>query len=481
MLWRIFWSENLGAIGTVPLFPRNKKNEAKEPSLCFTLNEVLPMNKIEITSVEENSIAHELGIEAGDFLVSINGQKIQDVFDYRFHCADSEILLEIEKKNGDRWQFEIEKDEAEDLGIEFASPLLDEERSCRNKCIFCFIDQLPKGLRESLYFKDDDARLSFLFGNYITATNLPDSEIDRIIRYRMSPVNISVHTTNPELRVKMLNNRFAGDILDKIRRFTSAGITVNTQIVVCPGINDGEELDRTIRDLTSLGPQLHSISVVPVGLTKFRDGLPELKPFDRDKAIEVGDQVENWQNRLLKKYNSRIVYLADEIYIMAGREFPPPEAYEDFPQIENGVGMVSSFMQEIEEALEDMKASGFEWTGERTVSVATGVLVYDCFKRIVSSVEKALRGLKINVYKVRNTFFGESITVTGLLTGCDLIRELKGKTLGEKLYLGRNMFRSGTDVMLDDVSANELERKLGVKVQIVDTNGHAFIDALVRK
>jgi len=439
------------------------------------------MNKIEITYVEKNSIAHELGIEAGDFLVSINGQEIEDVFDYRFHCADSEILLEVEKKDGERWQVEIDKDESEDLGIEFASPLLDDERSCRNKCIFCFIDQLPKGMRDTLYFKDDDARLSFLFGNYITTTNLSDKEIDRIIRYHMSPVNISVHTTNPELRIKMLNNRFAGDVMDKIRKFTSAGITVNTQIVVCPGINDGEELDRTIRDLTGLCPQLHSVSVVPVGLTKFRDGLPELKPFNRDIAIEVMEQVEKWQSRLLKEYDSRVVYLADEIYIMAGRELPPYEDYEDFPQIENGVGMVSSFTQEVEEALEDLEATRPGAVVEKTVSVATGVLVYDHFKRIASSIEKAIRGLKINVYKVRNTFLGESITVTGLLTGCDLVRELTGKDLGKKLYLSRNMFRSGTDVMLDDVSTTELEEKLGVKVQIVDTNGHAFIEALVQK
>ncbi len=439
------------------------------------------MRKIEITSIQENSIAQELGIEAGDFVLSINSQEILDVFDYRFYCADSKILLEIEKKNGERWQLDIEKDEMEDLGLEFANSLLDDEKSCRNKCVFCFIAQLPKGMRKSLYFKDDDARLSFLFGNYITMTNLSEDEIDRIIRYHMSPVNISVHTTNPELRTRMLNNRFAGDVLEKIRKFTSANITVNTQIVVCPGLNDGQELDRTIKDLTDLCPQLHSISVVPVGLTRYREGLPKLKPFDKETANKVIDQVEKWQNKLLNKYNSRVVYLADEIYIMAERDLPPIEAYEDLPQIENGVGMVTSFLYETEEALKDLEETDLYGIGEKTVSIATGVSFYDHFKKITSLIEKAVKGLKIKVYKVENTFFGKGVTVTGLLTGCDLIRELSGKALGEKLLLSKNMFKSGTKVLLDDVSAHEIEEKLGVKIQIVDTNGQAFIDALVPK
>ncbi len=439
------------------------------------------MHKIEITSIQDDSIAQELGIEAGDFVLSINGQEIKDVFDYRFYCADSEIVLEIEKKSGENWQFEIEKDESEDLGLDFANSLLDEEKSCRNNCVFCFIDQLPKGMRETLYFKDDDARLSFLFGNYITTTNLSEEEIDRIIRYHMSPVNVSVHTTNPELRKKMLNNRFAGDVLEKVKRFTSAGIVVNTQIVLCPGLNDGRELDRTITELTDLGPQLYSISVVPVGLTKYREGLTQLRPFNKEIANNLIDQIEYWQEKLLKKYDSRVVYLADEIYIMAGRPLPPIEAYEDFPQIENGVGMVTSLSYEVEEALRDLKKAGNYNIGEKTISIATGVSVYEQFKRITSLIEKTIKGLKIIVYKVENTFFGKGVTVTGLLTGCDLIRELSGKELGEKLLLSKNMFRAGTDVMLDDISADQLEEKLGVKIQIVDTNGQAFIDVLVQK
>lgn len=440
------------------------------------------MHKIRISAIQSGSIAEELGIEAGDLLLSINGCEIKDIFDYRYHIADSEISVEIEKKNGDVWQLEIEKDEAEDLGLEFENSLIDEEKSCRNKCIFCFIDQLPKGMRDTLYFKDDDARLSFLFGNYITMTNLSDSEIDRIIRYRMSPVNISVHTTNPELRKKMLNNRFAGDVLEKIRRFTSNGITVNTQIVLCPDVNDGKELDRTIEDLTNLHPYLHSISVVPVGLTKFREGLYQLRPFDKEMAQNVVEQVESWQNKLLGKFNSRIVYLADEFYILAGRSIPPYHDYEDFPQIENGVGMVASFIQEFDDAIKEItyrSADSHIDIKFKKVSIATGMLVYNHIRDIAERIEKEL-GVKVLVYPVENTFFGKNITVTGLLTGYDLMRELKGKDLGERLLLSRNMFRAGTGVMLDDVTCDELEDKLGVKIQIVDNCGQALIDALVQ-
>ncbi|MGI6084496.1 MAG: DUF512 domain-containing protein [Acetivibrionales bacterium] len=437
------------------------------------------MQRIEISNIQEYSIAQELGIEPGDFLVSINGQEIHDIFDYRFFCTDTRLILEIQKKNGENWQFDIEKDENEDLGIEFTASLLDEEKSCRNKCIFCFIDQLPKGMRETLYFKDDDARLSFLYGNYITMTNLSDDEIDRIIRYRMSPVNISVHTTNPELRIKMLNNRFAGDILEKIERYTSQGIIVNSQIVVCPGINDGKELDRTIKDLTSLAPALHSISVVPVGLTRYRENLPRLTPFDKDSAIKVINQVEGWQKILLKQYGSRIVYLADELYILAGIPLPGYEEYEDFPQIENGVGMVASFSYEVKEALKEYEGKKAPINKESTVSIATGISVFENFKKITENIESCIEGLKINVYPVENVFFGSGVTVTGLLTSGDLLRELVNKDLGEKLLLCKNMFRAGTNVMLDDMTADELESRLGVKIQLVDADGQAFIDALV--
>lgn len=444
------------------------------------------MHKIEISGVQNGSIAEELNIESGDYLVSINGNTIKDVFDYRFYCSDSELTLEIEKKNGELWQIEIEKDEMEDLGLEFTHSLLDEEKSCHNKCVFCFIDQLPKGMRETLYFKDDDARLSFLFGNYITMTNLDNEEINRIIRYRMSPVNVSVHTTNPELRKKMLNNRFAGDILEKIQRFTSNGITVNSQIVLCPDLNDGSELDKTIEDLTALYPELHSISVVPVGLTRYREGLAHLKAFDKESAQSVVDQVEFWQKRLLEKYGTRIVYLADELYILAGRALPDYGDYEDFPQIENGVGMVTSLIYEVNEALEDYLETSKKGSDKRhalagkTVSIATGVSVFPYMKGIAEKIESTIDRLRINVYPVENAFFGGAVTVTGLLTGCDLLRTLGDKELGDKLLLSRNMFKAGTATLLDDITADQLEEKLGVKIQIVDNSGQALIDSLVQ-
>ena len=435
------------------------------------------MHKIEIAGIQKGSIAEELGIETGDVLISINEIPIKDVFDYRFYCTDSQITVEIEKKNGDRWLYDIEKDEAEDLGLDFENSLLDEEKSCRNNCVFCFIDQLPKGMRDTLYFKDDDARLSFLFGNYITMTNLTDEEIDRIIRYRMSPVNVSVHATNPELRKKMLNNRFAGDILEKVQRFTKSGITVNTQIVLCPDLNDGEELDRTIGDLAPLYPELHSISVVPVDLTRFREGLAPLKAFDKERAGKVVAQIYGWQERLLKEHQSRIVYLADELYILAEQELPPFDAYEDFPQIENGVGMVASFAYEVDEALAELRPQ--KRTAGKTVSIATGVSVYQHMKDIAGRIEKET-GIKILLYPVENDFFGRGVTVTGLLTGSDLLRELKGKELGERLLLSKNMFKAGTATMLDDITAGRLEKELGVEIQIVDNSGQAFVDTLVQ-
>ena len=437
------------------------------------------MRKIQIAGVQPGSIAEELGIEAGDFMVSINGNEIKDVFDYRFFCADAELTLEIEKKDGGTWQYEIEKDEAEDLGLDFANSLLDEETCCRNKCVFCFIDQLPKGMRETLYFKDDDARLSFLFGNYITMTNLSEEEIDRMVRYRMSPINISVHTTNPELRKRMLNNRFAGNILEHVKRFTTQGITVNSQIVLCPGLNDGAELDRTLKDLAALYPELHSISVVPVGLTRHREGLYPLTPFTGEIARLVVSQVEHWQKELLKKFGSRVVYLADELYILAEKALPPYEEYEDFPQIENGVGMLSSFSYEIDEALEAL--SGHKVAPRYAeVSLAVGVSVYSFLKEIASRIEAIVPGLSIHIYPVENTFFGTGVTVTGLLTGYDLLRELKGKNLGERLLLSQSMFRAGTETLLDDRTLHELEQELGINILIVDNNGQALMDTLVK-
>ncbi|HPP36851.1 MAG TPA: DUF512 domain-containing protein, partial [Clostridiales bacterium] len=331
--------------------------------------------KIVITNVQPNSAATDAGIEPGDLLLSVNGQHITDIFDYRFLTADSNLLVEIEKKNGDIWEIEIEKDEYEDLGLEFEDPLISEAKHCANKCLFCFIDQLPKGMRETLYFKDDDSRLSFLNGNYVTLTNMKRNELERIVRYRMTPVNVSVHTTNPGLRVKMLGNRFAGDVLDKIRILTDGGINVNAQIVLCRGLNDGPELDRTLSELSALWPGMASISVVPVGLTKWREGLYPLEPFTAAEACEVLAQVGEWQKKFLDEFGTRLVYAADEFYIKAGAELPAYEEYEDFPQIENGVGMMKQFMYEFDDFL-DTNGSMLDsrWNGEppRTGRIATG-------------------------------------------------------------------------------------------------------------
>ncbi|HHW49749.1 MAG TPA: DUF512 domain-containing protein, partial [Clostridiaceae bacterium] len=402
-----------------------------------------------IDVVQPDSIAEDAGIEPGDKLLSINGQKIKDIFDYRFLTTEEKLVLCIEKRDGEIWEVEIEKEQYEDLGIEFENPMIDDATSCTNKCIFCFIDQLPKGMRKTLYFKDDDARLSFLTGNYVTLTNIDNSQIDRIIRYKMSPVNVSVHTTNPGLRVFMLNNRFAGDVLDKIKKLTDGGIIVNCQIVLCKGINDGDELDRTIADLGSLYPGVRSVSVVPVGITKYRDGLYKLEPFDKESSNIVINQIADWQKDFLKKYGTRLVYAADEFYIMAGLELPKYEEYEDFPQLENGVGLIALFRQEFYEHLENLNVKVPE-NYRRNVSIATGVLGYRYIKKMAEDLEKRIENLKINVYEIKNSFFGENVTVTGLLTGADIVSQLSGKELGDVLLISRSTLKAGEDLLLDD-------------------------------
>ncbi|NLM11856.1 MAG: DUF512 domain-containing protein [Clostridiaceae bacterium] len=435
------------------------------------------MSNLKITEVYAGSIAEEAGIEAGDILLSINGEHIVDVFDYRFLTSEEVILLEVMKPDGNILRVDIEKDEFEDIGLGFENPLLDEEKSCRNKCIFCFIDQLPKGMRESLYYKDDDARLSFLFGNYITMTNMKQEDLDRIIRYRMSPVNVSVHTTNPELRVKMLNNRFAGDILSKMKILADSGITLNAQIVLCRDINDGKELDRTLSDLSSLMPVLDSISVVPVGVTKFRDGLAILRPFDRDSAIKVIAQVEQWQRFFLNKTGSRRVFLSDEWYLMSDTPLPHYTHYEAFPQIENGVGMVASFIEQFDVALSQEKSRPID----KTVSIATGILAEKVLSEIAERTEKHFPGLKILVYPIENNFFGKTITVSGLLTGIDIKTQLSGKYLGDILLLPSNMFRAGTDIFLDDLSMEELASSLHVGIRKVSTDGGELLKQLLNR
>ena len=433
---------------------------------------------IPVKSILPGSIAEEAGIEAGDSILSINGEKIKDIFDYRFLIADENLMLEILKQDGEIWEIEIEKEEYEDLGIEFESLMIDDAKSCKNKCVFCFIDQLPKGMRDTLYFKDDDSRLSFFMGNYVTLTNMSFDDIDRIIKYRMSPINVSVHTTNPDLRVFMLKNKNAGDVLLKIQKLIDGGIEINCQIVLCLGINDGEELDRSISELGSLYPGVNSISVVPVGITKHRDGLSDLKPYNMESSIKVIEQIEDWQMSFLKKFGSRITYIADEFYIMAGREIPDYETYEDFPQIENGVGLIATLKQEFLEGLEELDV---ELTEQRTVSIATGVSPYKYIREMAGILKDKYKCLNIDIYKIENSFFGKNVTVTGLLTGQDIIEQLKDKKLGDELLISKSMLRSGEQVFLDDYTVSDLEERLNVKINIVENSGKDFIAKVIGK
>ncbi|MEZ3435026.1 MAG: DUF512 domain-containing protein [Lachnospiraceae bacterium] len=428
-----------------------------------------------IKEIEPGSIAMELGIEPGDRLLSINDMEIEDVFDYHFYVNDEELTLLIEKPDGEQWELQIEKDYEEDLGLIFEQGLMDEYRSCKNKCIFCFIDQMPEGMRDTLYFKDDDSRLSFLQGNYVTLTNMSDYDIERIIRYHLEPINISFQTTNPKLRCKMLHNRFAGEALKKVDRLFRAGIEMNGQIVLCKGVNDGEELERSIRDLSEYIPCLRSVSVVPVGLTKYREGLYPLEPFIKEDAEDVLQTIHRWQEKLYARHGLHFIHAGDEWYILAGEEMPEAERYDGYLQLENGVGMLRLLMDEFEEAYRFLKGD----TKERCVSVATGYLAYPYIRRMAERIMEKCPALRVHVYPVRNDFFGELITVSGLITGKDLIRQLKGKPLGERLLLPCSMFRSGETVFLDDITIEDVKEALQVEADIVKSSGQDFIEAVL--
>lgn len=435
------------------------------------------MSELIISGIQDGSIAQEAGVEPGDRLISMNGQSVLDVFDYRFLSADEQVLLKVMKPDGEILEVDIAKDEWEDLGLIFEKPLMDEEKSCRNKCVFCFIDQLPEGMRPSLYYKDDDARLSFLYGNYVTMTNMDQAELERIVRYRMSPVNVSVHTTNPELRAYMLNNRFAGELVSKMKYLADNDIQLNAQIVLCRGINDGKELDRTLNDLAELLPALNSISVVPVGLTRYRSRLPVLAPFDSVSAIEVIAQIDQWQKKFLEETGSRKVYLSDEWYLMSGTDLPDYHHYEDFPQIENGVGMAAEFLQGFGEALKKCRKKPVE----RTISLVTGVLAEKILKEAAMMAEKSFPGLRVLVYPIKNNFFGNTVTVTGLLTGTDIREQLWGRPLGDTLLMPSNMFRAGTEILLDDITADEIGQALQVTTKKVNADGASFLKALLKR
>ena len=429
---------------------------------------------VRIYQVKSGSIAQQKGISAGDTLHTINGNPIQDVLDYDFYAADPKLKLELEKPDGKRQILRIRKEEYEDLGLEFETYLIDREHSCRNDCIFCFVNQMPKGMRESLYFKDDDARLSFLFGNYVTLTNMPESEIDRIIKMHISPINISVHTTNPELRAAMMHNRFAGESLAYLEKLAKAGIHINCQLVLCPGINDGNELSRSLSDLGKYYPSVQSIACVPVGLTKFREGLPPLTGYDKETAGQVIDRVEEFSRMFLKENGCRLAFPSDEFFLKAERPLPPDQYYEDFAQLENGVGMISLLRQEFRSALEELEPSD----RRRNITVATGTAAHPFLVNLVDELKLKWHNLECIVVPIQNDCFGHSITVAGLVTGGDLIAQLSGRDLGEELLIPSVMLRHEQDRFLDDVTLEEVTQKLGVPVRVCETDGGSLLDAL---
>ena len=429
-----------------------------------------------IRAVLPGSIAEELELEPGDVLLAVNDHEIEDVFDYHYYTNEEYLTVLVRKPDGEEWELEIEKEFEEDLGIEFESSLMDDYRSCRNHCIFCFIDQMPPGMRETLYFKDDDSRLSFLQGNYVTLTNMSDHDIDRIIHYHLGPINISFQTTNPDLRCKMLHNRFAGDVFPKIRRLADAGIELNGQIVLCRDINDGAELERSISDMTSYLPALRSVSVVPVGLSKYREGLYPLKPFDAQSAGEVIDLIESWQKKIYPQYGVHFVHASDEWYLLAGRPLPEEERYDGYLQLENGVGMLRLLKEEVEETLAEVKPD--VETPKRRVSIATGRLAGPFLKELGKRIETVHQNVTLQIFKIRNDFFGESITVSGLITGQDLIAQLKDQDLGDELLLPTNMIRSGERVFLDDLTIEDAEEALGIPIRIVESGGRDLVCAV---
>ncbi len=429
-----------------------------------------------IAGVEPGSIAEELELEAGDVLLEINGNKIEDAFDYHYLMNEEYVELLVRKADGEEWELEIEKEFEEDLGVTFENGMMDDYRRCSNKCIFCFIDQMPPGMRETLYFKDDDTRLSFLQGNYVTLTNLSEHDVDRIINYKLSPINISFQTTNPELRCKMLHNRFAGESLKIVDKLVEAGITLNGQIVLCKGWNDGEELERSLRDLYQYLPNLQSVSVVPVGLSKYRDGLETLEPFTKEDAKAVIAQIHKWQEKAFEEFGLHFIHASDEWYLLAEEELPAECTYDGYLQLENGVGMLTLLDTEFHEALEEEAGDDTR----RNVSIATGKLAAPVLKGLAEELKEKYPNTNVNVYDITNEFFGERITVSGLITGQDLKKQLKDKDLGEKLLLPCNMLRSGEEVFLDDVTVSELSEYLQIPVEIVESDGAVLLHHVTR-
>lgn len=429
---------------------------------------------VKIFDVTTGSHADKAGIKKGETLLSINSNEIVDVLDYRFYQVNRKLTLEVADEDKNVRTIEMTKGEYEEIGLEFETYLMDKQHSCRNKCIFCFIDQLPKGMRESLYFKDDDSRLSFLFGNYITLTNITEHEIDRIIKMHISPINVSVHTTNPELRCKMMNNRFAGDTLKYLKRFADAGITLNCQIVSCPGINDGDELVRTLTDLENLG--VNMTAIVPVGLTRYRENLYPLVPYNKETAGQTIDIIEKMGDECVKKHGRRIFFPGDEFYLLAEREIPSPEFYEDFSALEDGIGMIAYLTDDVGWKLEELDA---DESLCHKVTIACGEGVFPYMKRIMSMINEKFPNITINTRAIKNNFFGGGVNVSGLVTGGDLIDQLRDDDLGDRLIITSSMLRFENDLFLDDVSTDDVERELGVTLVPVNNNGNDLIEAVI--
>ena len=429
---------------------------------------------VKIFDVTTGSHADKAGIKKGETLLSINSNEIVDVLDYRFYQVNRKLTLEVADEDKNVRTIEMTKGEYEEIGLEFETYLMDKQHSCRNKCIFCFIDQLPKGMRESLYFKDDDSRLSFLFGNYITLTNITEHEIDRIIKMHISPINVSVHTTNPELRCKMMNNRFAGDTLKYLKRFADAGITLNCQIVSCPGINDGDELVRTLTDLENLG--VNMTAIVPVGLTRYRENLYPLVPYNKETAGQTIDIIEKMGDECVKKHGRRIFFPGDEFYLLAEREIPSPEFYEDFSALEDGIGMIAYLTDDVGWKLEELDA---DENLCHKVTIACGEGVFPYMKRIMSMINEKFPNITINTRTIKNNFFGGGVNVSGLVTGGDLIDQLRGDDIGDRLIIPSSMLRFENDLFLDDVSTDDVERELGVTLVPVNNNGNDLVEAVI--
>ncbi len=434
------------------------------------------MKMVTITNVERASLAEKHGIQAGDILLSINGHDIRDVLDYRFRLTEKKITLQLHR-GAELLDVTIKKGEYDDIGLAFETYLMDCKQSCRNKCVFCFIDQLPQGMRETLYFKDDDSRLSFLMGNYITLTNLTDADVERICEMKTSPINISVHTTNPELRVKMMKNKRAGEVLSYMRRFVEAGIDLNCQIVLCRGLNDGAELDRSMRDLSSLAPHLLGVSVVPAGLTDHRDGLFPLEMHTPEQTAAIIDQVDAFAAECMEKYGSRMFFCADEMYLRCGRELPCEDYYEGYPQLENGVGMIRSLAVEFAEEMDFLDE--YDLKKPRKLSIATGYAAYDFIRSLSDMLMRRVPSLQISVYRIKNEFFGENITVAGLVTGRDLAAQLQGKPLGERLLIPSVMLRAEGDRFLDDMTPEQISKTLGVHLIPTDSVGTDFVSKIL--